>query len=113
IGDLVGESYPPAELYPALFKAAEKIPGVVVVHDAVDAAGRHGVAVARLDETSGQRQEWIFDEKTHVFLGKRSVQVREVTSDGVMIKPGTVLNTSAITNRVVVDGMKQTPSQAG
>ncbi|MCI3274926.1 CU044_5270 family protein [Streptomyces cylindrosporus] len=113
IGDLVGESYPPADLYPALFKAAEKIPGVVVVNDAVDAVGRHGVAVARLDETSGARDEWIFDKETHVFLGERTVQVRKVTSEGVVIKPGTVLYTSAITNRTVVDAMKQTPSQAG
>ncbi|MFD9204626.1 CU044_5270 family protein, partial [Streptomyces anthocyanicus] len=68
IGDLLTESYPPPELYSALFETAAKIPGVVVVDDAVDAAGRHGVAVARLDETSGQREEWIFDKKTHVYL---------------------------------------------
>ncbi|MFF5477137.1 CU044_5270 family protein [Streptomyces sp. NPDC012935] len=113
IGDLLGESYPPAELYSALFKAAEKIPGVVVVNDAVDAVGRHGVAVARLDETSGQREEWIFDKKTHVFLGDRSVQVRKATGEAALIKPGTVLYTSAVINRAVVDGVKQTPSQAG
>ncbi|MEV6997476.1 CU044_5270 family protein [Streptomyces sp. NPDC093982] len=113
IGDLLGESYPPAELYSALFKAAEKIPGVVVVNDAVDAVGRHGVAVARLDETSGQREEWIFDKKTHVFLGDRSVQVRKGTGENALIEPGTVMYTSAIINRAVVDGMKQSPSQAG
>ncbi|MGW7254765.1 CU044_5270 family protein [Streptomyces sp. NPDC054834] len=113
IGDLLGESYPPAELYSALFKAAEKIPGVVVVQDAVDAVGRHGVAVARLDETSGQREEWIFDTKTHVFLGERTVQVRENSGEEALIKPGTVVYTSAIMNRAVVDGMKQTPSQTG
>ncbi|MFE5816119.1 CU044_5270 family protein [Streptomyces sp. NPDC056479] len=113
IGDLLGESYPPAELYPALFKAAAKIPGVVVVDDAVDAAGRHGVAVARLDETSGQREEWIFDRKTHVFLGERTVQVRKSTGTDALITPGTVLYTSAIMQRAIVDEMKQTPSQAG
>ncbi|MFJ7075430.1 CU044_5270 family protein [Streptomyces sp. NPDC098781] len=113
IGDLLGESYPPAELYPALFKAAAKIPGVVVVDDAVDAAGRHGVAVARLDETSGQREEWIFDRETHVFLGQRSVQVREADGADALITPGTVLYTSAVMQRAIVDEMKQTPAQAG
>lgn len=113
IGDLLGESYPPAELYSALFKAAAKIPGVVVVDDAVDAAGRHGVAVARLDETSGQREEWIFDKKTHVFLGERTVQVNRVDGEGALITPGTVVFTSAIMNRAIVDGIKQTPSQSG
>ncbi|MFI7499025.1 CU044_5270 family protein [Streptomyces sp. NPDC049687] len=113
IGDLLGESYPPAELYAALFKAAAKIPGVVVVDDAVDAAGRHGVAVARLDETSGQREEWIFDKKTHVYLGERTVQVKGTSGDDHLIKPGTVVFTSAIMNRAIVDGIKQTPSQTG
>ena len=113
IGDLLGESYPPAELYSALFKAAAKIPGVVVVEDAVDAAGRRGVAVARLDETSGAREEWIFDQKTHVFLGEREVQVKQNTGTDALIKPGTVIFTSAVMNRAIVDGIKQTPSQEG
>ncbi|MGW0825932.1 CU044_5270 family protein [Streptomyces sp. NPDC002845] len=113
IGDLLGESYPPAELYSALFKAAAKIPGVVVVDDAVDAVGRRGVAVARLDETSGEREEWIFDKKTHVFLGERSVQVNKNSGEDALIKPGTVTYTSAIMDRAIVDGMKQTPSQTG
>ncbi|MEU1407666.1 CU044_5270 family protein [Streptomyces sp. NPDC005728] len=113
IGDLLGESYPPAQLYPALFRTAAKIPGVVVVQDAVDAVGRHGVAVARLDETSGRREEWIFDQKTHVFLGERTVQVRQNTGQEALLKPGTVISTTAILNRAVVDTMKQTPSQTG
>ncbi|MFF8918116.1 CU044_5270 family protein [Streptomyces sp. NPDC015032] len=110
IGDLLGESYPPAGLYSALFKAAAKIPGVVVVDDAVDAAGRHGVAVARLDETSGERLEWIFDRKTHVFLGERSVQVR---GDSGAVKRGTVMFTSAIMTRAIVDDIKETPTEKG
>ncbi|MFF2852460.1 CU044_5270 family protein [Streptomyces sp. NPDC058001] len=109
IGDLLGESYPPAELYSALFKTAAKIPGVVVVNDAVDAVGRPGVAVARLDETSGAREEWIFDKKTHVFLGERSVQVKQLSGEDALVKPGTVNHTSAIITRAVVNGMKQTP----
>nr|WSZ97414.1 CU044_5270 family protein [Streptomyces sp. NBC_00857] len=112
IGDLLSESYPPAALYSALFKTAAKIPGVVVVQDSEDAAGRHGVAVARMDELSGERMEWIFDKKTHVYLGERTVQVRENGGDAGLIKPGTVTYTSAIMNRSIVDGMKQTPSKA-
>ena len=113
IGDLLVESYPPAELYSALFKAAAKIPGVVVVNDTKDALGRAGVAVARMDATSGAREEWIFDKKTHVFLGEQTVQVKSVSEDGVVMKPGTVRYTSAITKRAIVDGMKQTPELKG
>ncbi|MFE5157679.1 CU044_5270 family protein [Streptomyces sp. NPDC056697] len=111
IGDLLTESYPPAKLAPALYKAAAKIPGVVAVDDAVDALGRHGVAVARLNEADGQREEWIFDKKTLAFLGERMVQAQP-PEDGP-IKRGTVLFTSAITERAVVDGNKQLPSQVG
>ncbi|MFJ8009951.1 CU044_5270 family protein [Streptomyces fagopyri] len=111
IGDLLTESYPPAELYSALFKAAMKIPGVVMVNDARDALGRPGVAVARQDETSGEREEWIFDNKTHVFLGDRTVQVKKVVEYGVVVKPGTIRYTSAITRRTIVDGMEQVPAQ--
>ncbi|MGX2994591.1 CU044_5270 family protein [Streptomyces sp. JNUCC 64] len=113
IGDLLGESYPPARLYPALFRAAKKIPGVVVVPDVEDAIGRKGVAVARLDKTSGQREEWIFDKKTHVFLGERVVQVLPATGEDAVIKPGQVTHLSAILKRAVVDGMKRTPGRKG
>ncbi|WP_330306520.1 MULTISPECIES: CU044_5270 family protein [unclassified Streptomyces] len=69
VGDLVGESLLPPDVAAALFRAAAKIPGVVVVPDSVDAAGRHGVAVARVD--SGEREELIFDKKTKEYLGER------------------------------------------
>ncbi|MFF9019322.1 CU044_5270 family protein [Streptomyces eurythermus] len=111
IGDLLGESYPPPALTKALFKAAAKIPGVVTVNDAVDAVGRHGVAVARLDEKSGAREEWIFDKNTHVFLGKRTVQVSKADGPEELIKPGTVLFTSAVTQRAIVNGIKHVPAQ--
>lgn len=113
IGDLLGESYPPAQLYPALFRAAAKIPGVVVVQDAADALGRQGVAVARLDGNSGRREEWIFDRTTHAFLGRRTVQVAAAGGAEAVIPPGTITFTSAITRRAVVDAIKQTPSNGG
>ncbi|MGW6571180.1 CU044_5270 family protein [Streptomyces sp. NPDC054945] len=112
IGDLLRSSYPPAELTAALYKAAAKIPGVVTVDEAVDAAGRSGIAVARLDEHSGQREEWIFDRQTLTFLGERSVQVQGEAGDQGLIKPGTVVYTSAIMTRTVVDRIKEIPPTA-
>ncbi|MDH6585330.1 hypothetical protein M2161_004436 [Streptomyces sp. SAI-133] len=110
IGDLLFESYPPAEVGAALYKAAAKIPGVVSVDDAVDATGRHGVAIAREDSGNGERIEWIFDKKTLRFLGERIVVVK-ATADNPL-KVGTVTHTSAITERAVVDANKQYPGQA-
>lgn len=115
IGDLLGESYPPSGLEAALYKAAAKIPGVVKVDSAVDAEGREGIAVARLDKVSGEREEWIFEEKTLTYLGERTVQVTEGENpnpEDLLIKPGTVTHTSAVTSRAIVDGIKQTPTRA-
>ncbi|MFF4034705.1 CU044_5270 family protein [Streptomyces sviceus] len=109
IGDLLTESYPPADLTAALYRAAAEIPGVVAVDDAVDAVRRHGVAIARLDEQSGQRTEWIFDKKTYAFLGERNVQVEPSET----FKKGTVTFTVAITRRAVVSEMKEVPGRAG
>ncbi|MEV7511882.1 CU044_5270 family protein [Streptomyces sp. NPDC091201] len=113
IGDLLRASLPPAELTAALYKAAARIPGVVTVDDAVDAAGRHGIAVARLDETSGQREEWIFDRGTLAYLGERTVQVQGVSGEEGLIKPGTVVSTTAVMTRAVVDRVKEIPASAG
>lgn len=113
IGDLLRGSYPPADLTVALYKAAAKIPGVVTVDDAVDAAGRHGLAVARLDEQSGQREEWIFDRQTLEFLGERTVQVQGESGEQGLIKPGTVVFTNAVMTRAVVDRIKDMPTQTG
>ncbi|OKJ10276.1 CU044_5270 family protein [Kitasatospora sp. CB01950] len=108
IGDLLVESYPSPQLAAALYKAAAKIPGVAQVDDAVDAVGRHGVAVARFEPKTGVRSEWIFDKSSLAFLGARAVQVEADPADGGLIKPGTVISTSAVTARTVVDGIKQT-----
>jgi len=106
VGDLLTESYPPADVAAALYKAAAKIPGVVLVDDAVDAEGRHGIAIARQDNT-GEREEWIFDKKSLRLLGERVVVVKPGADSE--FKAGTVLFTSAITERAVVDANKQTP----
>ncbi|GAA2325936.1 CU044_5270 family protein [Streptomyces kunmingensis] len=104
VGDLSFESLMPAAQSAALYRAAAKIPGVVVVPDAVDAAGRRGVAVARVND--GERQELIFDKKTKQFLGERTVAVEDLP-DGQ--KKGELTGSSAILERAVVDKPGQRP----
>jgi hypothetical protein len=106
VGSMLLESYPPAKLYPALYRAAAKIPGVLVVDDAVDAAGRHGIALARVDEI-GMRTELIFDRTDYTFLGRRVVATKDL-EDGA--KAGTVTYSSAILDRAMVDSMKEVPA---
>ncbi len=103
IGDFIMESAMPPKLNGAFFRAAALIPGVVLVDDAVDAAGRRGIAVAY--GNSDGRTEWIFDAKTLEFLGERSVLLRDQGG----LKAGTVTGTTAIITRAIVDKVRQTP----
>ncbi|MGW3493770.1 CU044_5270 family protein [Streptomyces sp. NPDC001020] len=107
IGDLLREQLAPPKVSAALYKAAAKIPGVTVVGDAVDAAGRHGVAVARVRD--GERTEWIFDKHTLEFLGERSVMLKDTRWS----KAGQVTATSAVLSRSVTDKPGQTRGRAG
>ncbi|MFB6892291.1 CU044_5270 family protein [Kitasatospora sp. NPDC056327] len=106
IGDLLREQLAPPAVSAALYRAAAGIPGVTAVDDSVDATGRHGVAVAHVDGPT--RTEWIFDPKTHEFLGERQVVVGEGSEFG---GPGTVIGHSAVLGRAVVDGPGEEPKQ--
>jgi hypothetical protein len=97
IGDLLRESIAPPQLTAALYRAAALIPGVVAVPDAVDAAGRHGVAVAMADNFSGIRFTWIFDKKSLDYLGEIDA----------MVKTGAVRFGSAVMSRAIVDKIGQ------
>ncbi|MEV5982716.1 CU044_5270 family protein [Streptomyces sp. NPDC052114] len=109
ISDMISEQLAPPKISAALYRAGARIPGVVVVDHAKDAAGRAGVALARTDEQTGERREWIFDKKTYAYLGSRGVQIKEV--DGV--KPGTVVERTAILDRRIVNEKKSHTPAAG
>ncbi|NUW35741.1 CU044_5270 family protein [Nonomuraea sp. SMC257] len=73
---LVRESVVRPSLGAALYQVAAGLDGIVLVGDAVDAAGRPGLAVA-MDEGDGTRSELIFDRKTYRYLGQRTVNLRD------------------------------------
>jgi hypothetical protein len=95
IGDLLRESIAPPEVSAALFRAAALIPGVTVVANAVDAAGRPGRAVSFT--YNGEQQEWIFDQQSLQMLGELD------------IVNGTLTGKSAIITRGFVDHPGQVP----
>jgi hypothetical protein len=97
-GDLIHEAYLAPASLAAVFGAIAKIPGVTVVGDVTDEAGRTGVAVS-LTEVQGQRSELIFDRRSFAFLGERSVQVRD--QDG--LKAGQVAFSVAVLKVAIVD----------
>ena len=103
IGDLLRESIAPPEVTAALYRAAAKIPGVIIVPDAVDAAGRHGFGVAHVSQ--GERYEWIFDSHTMQYLGEREYLVAD-TPGG---KAGMLTGTTAVLTRGVADKAGEIP----
>jgi len=103
IGIILRETLLSPQLSAALYRAAAKIPGIVLVPDSTDAAGRHGIAVARVER--GERTEWIFDPDTLTYLGERSYLIQDI--DGA--EAGTLTATTAVLTRAVVDRPGQTP----
>ncbi|MQA88011.1 MAG: hypothetical protein GEV03_26170 [Streptosporangiales bacterium] len=91
--------YPvPPEVQAAMFGAAAKIPGVTLVRDSVDAAGRHGVAVAL--EVDGVQEQLIFDPETFRYLGQRGVVA---DAEEIGAPKGSLVRSIAILETKVVD----------
>ncbi|MFF0446139.1 CU044_5270 family protein [Streptomyces sp. NPDC004609] len=105
IGDLLREEFAPPKLSAALYQAAAKIPGVVVLDKAEDGFGRDGIAVAHTDASDGSRSEWVFDRSTYAYLGERVVQLKGFDD----VKAGTVTGRTAVLERAVVDSKGQRP----
>ncbi|MER8104603.1 CU044_5270 family protein [Kitasatospora sp. NPDC094016] len=108
IADLIREQAVPGKLAAALYQAAARIPGVVLLDSATDAAGRTGIAIARTNTATGSRDEIIFDRGSYAFLGERSVQVTEVSG----VKPGTVTTNTAVLKRAAADAPGRQPGNA-
>ncbi|YCK39698.1 CU044_5270 family protein [Actinomadura sp. ATCC 39365] len=97
---LVRESVVRPSLGAALYQVAAGLDGIVLIGDAVDAAGRPGLAVA-MDEGDGSRSELIFDRETYRYLGERTVntrdrQVRVSSGAEYTAKKGTVTGTAVL-----------------
>ncbi|MGE7384776.1 CU044_5270 family protein [Streptomyces sp. NPDC004126] len=104
IGDLLRRMEAPPGVSAALYRAAARIPGVVLVPEATDAAGRTGVAVARVHD--GERTEWIFDRSSLRLLGERTV----LLEDSAWGKAGTAVTSVAVVGRGVSDRAGETPA---
>lgn len=109
IGDLLYSTVMPPANAAAFYRAVERIPGVTVVPDAVDAVGRHGIGITRDDPSSATRDEWIFDEDTLAYLGSRSYithdEARGITTD-------TLYGTDAVIQHTVVDRYGTVPERS-
>ena len=99
ISDLLGTMLTPPRLTAALFRVAATIPGATVVPHVTDAAGRSGVAVARVIQGATQNDELIFNTSTYRLLGGRTEL--NVSEPGLG-PPGTVIQAWALLHKTVV-----------
>lgn len=105
IGRLLGDVMPP-ENAAALYKAVAKIPGVTRQEDAVDAAGRHGFGIARVDKRTWVANEWIFDRDSLAYLGEREYRTKDFAAG----KKGDVLAEYALLGYGIVDHYRERPA---
>ena len=108
IGIVLRDNILPPRVQAAMYQALPKIPGVRLQKGAVDAAGRHGVAFARV--TPGDlglrvRVEIILDLQTFHYLGERTVAANDATApDGEwQVAKATVLSAAARTAAAIVN----------
>jgi hypothetical protein len=95
---LIGEAYLRPASLSAVFGALAKIPGVTVIGNVTDEAGRSGVAIS-LKEVQGTRTELIFDRSSHAYLGTRTVMAND--ADG--LHAGDLMFSSAVLSIKIVD----------
>ncbi|MGW3942882.1 CU044_5270 family protein [Streptomyces phaeochromogenes] len=112
---LTGQLLPP-KTAAALYRAAARIPGLFVVDDARDAAGRQGVAVAMkgaslswTPDRVGARSELIFDEKTDKFLGESTVRIAGPKNECDVLDKGDLVESVAVVDRGIVDETGRLP----
>ena len=105
IADLLRETYAPPALRAALYKIAAELPGVELIGQTKDPAGRDGIAVAYTN--AGPRHELIFDPDTSVMLAERFV-VTDATKE-YRVDPGTVVGWAAYLSSGIVDSTSERP----
>ena len=103
VGDLLRESDAPPALRSALFQVAAGIPGVKVLENVTDHAGRSGVGVMYSVRHRPGYAELIFDPKTSALLAEQTVTVN------IRTKTSTVTSWTVYLSSGVVDSITSTP----
>jgi RNA polymerase sigma-70 factor (ECF subfamily) len=109
IGDDLRENYTTPAQRAALFEVAARIPGIQLVPDTRDAAGRPADAVSIDDGSHHERLSLLFDPQTRALLGE---------SDAVLggnelgYPAGTVIGSAAYLEQKVVDAVPSSVANA-
>lgn len=106
-GEWLSTGMAPPEVVAALYRATALVPGVVVVPDAEDAAGRRGTGLAFDDPGAGLRHVWVVDETASAYLGASDYLLGDTTAGAAGLRTGS----SAVLARGVADAAGAAPSQ--
>jgi hypothetical protein len=108
--NVLQEGFPSPPLQAAIFNAIAELPGISVVSDVTDGAGRQGAAiVARVE--GGVQWQTIFDPESGEFLGTRGILVDPPASSGLDGVPvGTLIDERDFLAVGVVDSTEVTPA---
>ena len=113
IGDMLRETYLPAEIRAALYQLTAELPGVELLGEVEDPVGRPGTGIAFTDRKRGTKHELIFDPETSNLLGERESIVRSGPW-GFEAPPGTPIGYAAYLEEKVVDSIgSDAPAGAG
>jgi hypothetical protein len=102
IGEMLRETDLRPALRAAIYEVAAELPGVELLGEVRDPAGRRGVGVAFTDRRRGNRHELIFDPANSALLGEREVVVGG-WSKGLQVPAGTVVGYASYLEARVVD----------
>jgi hypothetical protein len=107
--NVLQEGFPSPPLQAAIFNALAELPGISVLTDVTDGAGRTGAAiVARVE--GGVQWQTIFDPETGEFLGTRGILDDPAASSGLQeIPAGTLIDERDFLANGVVDSTDETP----
>ena len=98
IADSLRSGAVPADLRAAMYGAAAMIPGVTVTEEQANLNGQVGVAIGRLEDANGIRQDLIIEPATGMLIGERQVLTRD---NGSGFPIGTAIAWTAVTTSVV------------
>ena len=103
IGDALRAAPAPADLRAGLYRALALVPGVRLVGEITDRAGRRGSAVAFTE--SGVRHELVIDPDTSELLAERDVLVSPKQAE-LPLPAGTVIGDTVYLKRAVTDTLQ-------
>ncbi len=108
IGDMLRRTYLPAAIRAAIYRLTAELPGVELLGEVEDPAGRPGIGIAFTDRRRGTRHELIFEPKTSALLGERESLVSS-RAYGFTAPAGTVIGYATYLESKIVDSVGQQP----